>query len=219
MISVLIADDHPLMREAMRACLEDEPDIKVVSEVVNGQAAVQEALTLRPDVLVIDLFLPDMDGIQALAKILKAWPGAHGLIFTSSTDEQKVVQAVQAGAQGYLIKDSPREEILLAIRQVGLGRSYFSTTATEKLASALRQAGGLSNRAFVQPLTQREEDVLALIGEGASNRDIAAKLSIEETTVRTHIFHILQKMGLNNRSELLMVLLQQKRKDGSSNSS
>lgn len=212
MVNVLIADDHPLMRDALQACFEDEPDITVIAEAINGQNAVQAALTLHPDVIILDLYLPDMDGIRVLQTIIKAQPEAHILIFTSSTDEDKVAQAIQAGALGYLIKDSPRDEILQAIRDVSQGRSYLSTNVAGKLANQLRQRRSLHVKDNFEPLTQREEDILAYISTGASNADISRNLNIGETTVRTHIAHILQKMELKNRSELLMVLLQQKRK-------
>lgn len=232
MIRVLIADDHPLMRDALRACLEDEPDIEIAAEVTNGQDAVQTALELFPEVMMIDLYLPDRDGIQVTRDILTVRPDAHIMIFTSSTDEDKVAQAIQAGALGYLIKDSPRSEILQAIHEISRGQSFLSSTAARKLANVMRQSSFLSGNAaggaeaaggayaaggaFAagERLTQREGDILALVGEGASNSEIAQKLHIGETTVRTHIAHILRKKGLKNRSELMMALLQDKRKLG-----
>ena len=210
MIDVIIADDHPLMRDALQACLEDEADIRVIAEVFNGRDAVQAATSSDVDVIILDLYLPDMDGIQVLKEILKVKPAAAVLIFTSSMDEERITQALESGAMGYLIKDSPPAEIVQAIREVGQGRSFLSATAAGKLATALRQRPSTREGERIELLTSREEDILALIRAGASNLDIAQSLHIGETTVRTHIAHILRKMGLKNRSQLLMALLQQK---------
>jgi DNA-binding NarL/FixJ family response regulator len=210
MIYVLIADDHPLMRDALKACLEDEPDIMVAAEVVNGNEALQAARRLPLDVIILDLYLPDIDGIHVLQAILEDKPEARILVFTSSTDEDKIAQAIQSGALGYLIKDSPREELLHAIREVSQGHSYLSAVVAGKLASVLRQKRAANVSSVLEPLTQREENILALVRSGASNTAISRALNISETTVSTHIYHILQKMGLKNRSELLMYLLQQR---------
>ncbi len=214
MIRILTADDHPLIRDALRVCIEDEADMEIVAEVVNGRDAIRAAQEHSPDVSILDLYLPDMDGIQVLENILKVQPAARVLFFTSSQEEAKVAQAIQSGALGYLLKDSQREEILRAIREVSQGRSYLSASAAGKLASSLRQNRGAGASALIEPLTQREEEILRLIEEGSSNPQIAAHLHISETTVRTHISHILQKMGLENRSQLLMQLLQRKSSPG-----
>lgn len=210
MIRILTADDHPLMRDALRICIEDESDMQIVAEVETGRDAISKAREIDPDVTILDLYLPDQDGISVLQQILAADPEARVLFFTSSSEDDRIAQAIQSGALGYLIKDSQRSEILAAIRDVSQGRSYLSPTVAGKLANSLRQRHANSLQASVERLTQREEDILALVGEGASNLDIARRLNIGETTVRTHIHNILQKMGLENRSQLLMHILRQK---------
>lgn len=210
MIKVIIADDHPLMRDALLACIEDDDGILVAAEVTNGQDAIKAASTLDYDVLILDLYLPDMDGLQVLEEVLKLRSQARVLIFTSSMDEARISQALQAGALGYLIKDAPRAEILKAVHDVAQGRSYLSVTAAGKLANLLRQQRTTDQTAMIEPLTEREEEILEFVRAGASNGEIALKLHIGETTVRTHISHLLRKMGLKNRSELMMYLLQQK---------
>lgn len=212
MINIIIADDHPLMRDALLACIEDEEDLNVVAEVMNGRDAVMKATSQEANVVILDLYLPDMDGLQVMEEILIMRPETRILIFTSSMDEDRIAQALQAGALGYMIKDSPRVEIVQAIREVSQGRSFLSTTAAGKLANVFRHRQSANDSTFIKPLTQREEDNLSLISTGASNSEIASTLHIEETTVRTHISHLLRKMGLKNRSELLMYLLQQKQK-------
>lgn len=211
-IRVLIADDHPLLRNALRSCIEDEPDLMIVAEVENGQDAIRHVIALNPDVAVIDLFMPVVDGIQVVTQILRVNPAAHLMIFTSSTEEDRVAEAIQAGALGYLIKDSGRDEILKAIREVSHGRSYLSPVVAVHLANHLRQKRLTDSQPNMDALTPREIFILNLVGEGASNPDIARQLQIGETTVRTHIHNILQKMGLENRAQLLMAILKQKSK-------
>lgn len=210
MIRVIIADDHPLMRDALLACFEDDDEISVVAEVNNGQAAIRAGTTLDYDVLILDLYLPDMDGMDVLKEVLSVRPQARVLIFTSSMDEARVSQGIETGALGYMIKDAPRAEILKAVREVSAGRSYLSVTAAGKLASLLRQRRSTEETSMIEPLTEREKEILDLVRAGASNIDIAHRLHIGETTVRTHISHLLRKMGLKNRSELMMHLLQEK---------
>lgn len=203
MLRVLLADDHPLMREALIAAIEDEPDMQVVGAATNGQEAVQLAQTLDPNVIVMDLFMPGMDGLHAIADIRTRDPRARILVLTSSIDENNVVAAVQAGVLGYVLKDSQRTELLVAIREVGLGKSHLPPEVALKLANGVRRHGAQSATP-TEPLTDREEEVLKLIGQGASNRDIANKLSLTEGTVRTHVHNILGKLGLANRNQAIL---------------
>lgn len=212
MIRILIADDHPLIRDALRACIEDEADMLIVAEVETGQNVILKAQELELDVIILDLYLPDLDGISVLKQILAINPEFHVLFFTSSTEDDKVALAIQSGALGYLIKDSQRAEIIAAIRDVSQGRSYLSSTVAAKLANGLRQQRASTPQSTRDRLTNREEDILALVGQGASNLEIASQLNISETTVRTHIHNILQKMGLENRAQLVMHILRQKTK-------
>lgn len=202
-IRVLLADDHPLMREALVAAIEDEADMQVVGAATNGQEAVQLAQTLNPDVIVMDLFMPGMDGLHAIAEIRAHDPQARILVLTSSIDENMVVAAVQAGVLGYVLKDSQRTELLVAIREVGQGKPHLPPEVALKLANGVRRHG--ANAASpTEPLTDREEEVLKLIGQGASNRDIAQKLNLTEGTVRTHVHNILGKLGLTNRNQAIL---------------
>lgn len=209
-IRILLVDDHPLMREALRAAIEDEEDMEVISEASNGQQAVEQAHTLQPDVIVMDLFMPGMDGMRAIATIHEQHPDLHILALTSSADETKIVEAVQSGALGYLLKDARRSEIIEAIREVSQGQSYLPPQLARKLLNGLRQqpkAGHLPEQSALETLTPRELEVLKAIGGGASNREIAARLFLSEGTVRTHVHHILSKLELSNRNQAILYAL------------
>lgn len=209
-IRVLIVDDHPLMRTALRTIIEDEVDLQIVAEVDNGKDAVIQTLALSPDVAIVDLYIPIVEGVQVIEQITSANPETHALVLTSSIAEEKVAEALLAGALGYLLKDSDRDEILYAIREVSQGRTYLSSNAATKLANNLRHKQASQAARLVEPLTPREQEILDLVSAGASNADIARNLQIGETTVRTHIHNILHKMGFESRSQLMMHLLNQK---------
>ena len=151
-IRVLIADDHPLMRNALSALIEDEADLKLVGAATNGGEAVKQAGALKPDVTVLDLMMPDTSGIDALCEIRARDPDAHVLVLTSSTDDAMVLSAIHAGALGYLIKDAPPPEVLKAIREVGRGNSYLPPSVALKLAQSVRRA---REQAPIEPLTER----------------------------------------------------------------
>ncbi|MBK8049325.1 MAG: response regulator transcription factor [Anaerolineales bacterium] len=198
------------MRTALRTIIEDEVDLQLVAEVDNGKDAVIQTLALNPDVAVVDLYIPVVEGMQVIEQIAAANPETHTLVLTSSIAEDKVAEAILAGALGYLLKDSDRDEILFAIREVGVGRAYLSPHAASKLANSLRQRQSQSSATTIEPLTPREQEVLDRVAAGASNTDIARDLQIGETTVRTHIHNVVQKMGFETRSQLMMHLLNQK---------
>lgn len=207
-IRILIADDHPLLRDALRSVIQDEDDLTLLGEVDNGLAAVEAALALRPDLAIIDLYMPGLDGLEVIRRILAVEPEMPVLVFTSAMEDEKVAQAVEAGALGYLIKDARRSEIVRAIHAVSQGQAYLPPAVAARLASGMRRrAAAQAAPADTPPLTSREQEVLALIAEGASNEEIAARLCIGQTTVRTHLHNILQKMGYENRSQLMMHLL------------
>lgn len=210
---VLIADDHPLMRSALRMMIEDESDLRLVAEVDNGRDAINQTLALAPDVAVIDLYIPACDGIQVITQVLAVAPDARLLILTSSVEEGKVAEAIRAGAMGYLIKDSSRTEILHAIREVGQGRIYLSSSAASKLANSMRQRQPPQSGVALNRLTPREQDILRRISAGASNADIARDLQVSQTTVRSHIHNILGKTGFESRNELVMSILSQQNQD------
>ncbi len=203
-LRVLVVDDHPLMREALRMAIEDEPDMQIVGEAANGVEAVQQALALHPDVTVMDLFLPKKSGLEAIAEIGAANPHARILVLTSSVDENMVHAAIQAGVLGYLLKDTKRVELLRAIREVGQDNAYLSPDVAVKLANGVRRRSKPSAPPLVEPLTEREQEVLKWVGQGESNREIARKLSLTEGTVRTHVHNILGKLGLTNRNQAIL---------------
>ncbi len=196
-IRILIADDHPLMREALRAAIEDEPDMLVVGEANNGNSAVKLFDKLHPDVTVMDLMMPGCGGVQAMTQIRQAEPDAHLLALSSSGEQTLLAAALDAGALGYLVKDSTRPEILQAIRQVSGGNAFFSAQIANQLPN-LRKTDRL------HMLTARELDVLKCIGMGASNKEIAVDLAMTESTVRTHVQHILDKLELENRNQIVL---------------
>ncbi len=203
-IRILVVDDHPMMREALCAAIQDEEDMQVIGEATNGIEAVHQARALAPDVTIMDMFLPGKSGLEAIAEIKAQDPAARILVLTSSTDENMVLAAVQAGVLGYLLKDSHRVQLLQAIRSVSQGQSFLSPDVAQKLASGVRRQGKQATPPPVEPLTDRERQVLKLIGQGASNREIAQKLSLTEGTVRTHVHNILGKLGLANRNQALL---------------
>ena len=203
---VLVVDDHPLMRDALRSAIDDEDDLTVVGEAVNGAEAVRLADTLRPNVIVMDLYLPVKDGLTATAEIVRLRPATRILALTSSTEDGKVLEAIQAGAVGFLLKDTKRTELLEAIREVARGHTWLPPSAAQKLVIGLRRERERPS-IRVEPLTEREREVVKLIGEGATNRDIAERLTISEGTVRTHVHNILGKLELESRNQLILYAL------------
>jgi DNA-binding NarL/FixJ family response regulator len=204
MIRVLIVDDHPLMRDALSAAIGDEPDLQVIGEATNGIDAIERARALRPDVIVMDLFLPRKTGLEAIADIRATRADAPILALTSSPDDEMVLKAVQAGALGYLMKDSPRDELLCAIRAVSRGETFLPPPIARKLADALRAQHKPADAPLIEPLTERERAVLRLLGAGASNKQIAQALNVSEGTVRTHVHNVLGKLGLENRNRAIL---------------
>lgn len=197
-IRVLLVDDHFVVRKGVCALLAGSPDIKVVGEAENGRQAVDEASRCEPQVILMDLKLPGLDGIEATRRILAAQPEVGIVILTSADVEAEVMTAIAAGALGYLAKTSPREDFLEAIRQVSRGEAWLPPQLTRKLLDHLKPqpVAGTPNH-----LTDREREVLALLARGRSNRSIARELSIAEVTVRSHVSHILDKLGVSNRVE------------------
>jgi two-component system, NarL family, response regulator LiaR len=195
-LRVLVVDDHPLMRRALCDLIADESDLSVVGEAADGEAAVELAATLHPDLIVLDLLLPRKDGLTVARELTATHPSAHILALTSSSDREMVAAAIEAGVLGYVIKEVQPEELLHALREVGHGREYIPPALAFRLA---RQP--VTPELSTTPLTPREQEVLRLLGHGDSNRDIARQLSISEHTVRAHVFHLLNKLGLENRAQ------------------
>ncbi len=203
-IRILVVDDHPLMREALCMAIEDETDMQVVGEAANGEDAVRQARALNPDVTVMDLFMPRQGGLEAIAQIKREDANARMIALTSSTDETMVLAAVQAGVLGYLMKDSQREELLHAIREVSRGNTFLPPAIAQKLANSVREQKKEKPAPPVEPLTDREIQVLGLIGQGTSNKEIAQLLNVSEGTVRTHVHNLLGKLGLANRNQAIL---------------
>jgi DNA-binding NarL/FixJ family response regulator len=195
-IRILIADDHPIVREGLTAVLETQPDFAIVGAAASGTQAVERAAALRPDVILLDLALPDLDGVAALRQIRAADPAAHVIIFTAFDTDERILAAVQAGAQGYLLKGAPREELFQAIRVVDSGGSLLQPVVAARL---LRQFSGAA--ALPEQLTERELEVLRQLAKGRQNKEIATELWISERTVKFHVSAILAKLGVGNRTE------------------
>jgi DNA-binding NarL/FixJ family response regulator len=195
-IRILIADDHPIVREGLIAVLETQADFVVVGEAVDGAQAVEQAAALHPDVILLDLALPQLDGVAALRAIRAADASARAIIFTAFDTDERILSAVQAGAQGYLLKGAPREELFQAIRVVHSGGSLLQPVVAARL---LRQVSGAP--ALPETLTERELEVLQLLARGRQNKEIASELVISERTVKFHVSAILAKLGVGNRTE------------------
>ncbi len=204
-IRILLADDHAVVRDGVRALLEKQPDMEVVAEAADGHEAVQLADDLQPDVVVMDIGMPNLNGIDATKRILTAHPHLGVVILSMHQDESYVLRSLKAGAKGYLLKDSLRSDVLEAIRAVAQGRSFL----TRKISRMMQvdyirdlEQRGLDDSYDL--LTDRERDVLQLAAEGKPNKEIAGALSISLTTVETHRTHILQKLGLHSVPELIL---------------
>lgn len=190
-IHVLIADDHPIVRDGLNAVINDQPDMEVVAEAATGKEAVQLARQRRPDVLLIDLRMPQMNGVDAINAIRADWPAARIIVLTTYDGDEDIYRALQAGAQAYLLKGMPRAELLDTIRAVHAGHKRIPPEVAAKLAERIAAAD----------LTAREREVLQLIVAGRSNKEIGACLSITEGTVKAHVNSLLSKLGVNDRTQ------------------
>ncbi len=198
-IRVLIVDDHAIVRKGLTVLLATESDIKVVGEAQDGQEAVEKAASLKPDVVLMDLVMPRVDGIEATRRITEAQPKTKVLVLTSFAADDKVFPAVKAGALGYLLKDSSPEELVEAIHRVHRGEPSLESAIARKVLQEISHPG--SEKPTSDPLTEREMEVLRLIAQGLSNKEIAAKIFIAEWTVRTHVSNILGKLHLASRTQ------------------
>ena len=206
-IRVLIADDHAVVREGLRGLISSEPGMEVVAEARDGLETVQRVRALRPDVILVDLVMPRMDGIQAISEITAEFPGSRILVLTSFADDDKVFPAIKSGALGYLLKDSSPQELLDAIREVYHGESSLHPTIARKLIRELSEPPNLPPAD--EPLTEREVEVLRLVAQGLSNEEIGGRLFISERTVRTHVSNILGKLHLANRTQAALYALRE----------
>jgi NarL family two-component system response regulator LiaR len=206
-IRVLIADDHAIVRKGIRALLSTKRDIQVVGEAVDGAEAVAQTEALSPDVILMDLVMPKMDGIQATREIAAKGSGARVLVLTSFAADEQVFPAIKAGALGYLLKDSEPQELVQAIRQVYRGEPSLEPSIARKMLSELSSPP--RKPLTPDPLTARELDILRLIAQGRSNKEIAGQLMIAEDTVRSHVSNILGKLHLASRTQAALYALRE----------
>lgn len=200
-VRVLLVDDHDVVRTGLRMYFSLDPELEVVGEARNGQEAVEQALALTPDVVVMDLLMPVLDGIAATRQIKAALPDTEVIALTSALEEHKVHGAVQAGASGYLLKDAGSEMLLAAIHAAARGEVYLHPEAARRLVREFRAPD------MREHLTPREILTLQLIARGLSNRDVAAELGVSEPTVKTHVSRLLSKLGLESRTQAALYAL------------
>jgi len=202
-IKILIADDHPVVREGLISMIKREPDFKVVGEAANGIEAVNKTKELKPDVVLMDLRMPELDGVEAIRQISATVPGTRFIILTTYSDDEFIFKGIEVGARAYLLKDAPREDLFKAIRAVHRGESLIQPVVASKVldrfAELSRQA-----QAPAEVLSEREIEVLALMAKGDANKEIAAQLHITDSTVKTHISSIFQKLNAKDRTEAVM---------------
>lgn len=202
-IRILIADDHPVVRDGLATMLNTQPDFDVVGEAGDGAAALDKTRMLRPDILLLDLEMPHMDGLETLRHLREACPETRVLVFTAFDTDERIVGAVQAGVKGYLLKGVPREELFKAIRVIHAGGSLLQPVIASKLMHHMS-----SQAEQVESLTEREAEVLRLMAQGFANKEIAAELVITERTVKFHVSSILGKLGADNRTEAVAIAAQ-----------
>jgi DNA-binding NarL/FixJ family response regulator len=203
-IRVLIADDHPVVRDGLRVLIESLPGLALVGEADTGTKAVQLAVTLNPDVVIMDLEMPQLDGIAATRQILRALPGTAVLVLTMFEDDDKVHSALRAGARGYLLKGALQDEIIRAISAVAGGGAVFGAEVAARVIGQLADPPPAAAPPFPR-LTAREREVLDLLAAGLPTRSIAARLTLSEKTVANHLSSILTKLGLATRAEAIVL--------------
>ncbi len=204
-LRILLADDHIVMRTGLRALLERQPNLEVVGECENGRETVKLAASLRPDVVVMDVGMPILNGIEATKMIVSKHPTTAVVILSMHADESYVMRALKAGARGYLLKDSAADDLISAIQAVSQNKSFFAPKVSRILAEdyvrVLKQKGAVDSYDL---LTDREREILQLLAEGKANKEVATSLNISPYTVETHRGHILQKLNLHNSAELVL---------------
>jgi DNA-binding NarL/FixJ family response regulator len=204
-IRVLVADDQSMVRAGFRMLLGGEDGIDVVAEAGDGREAVEKAARFEPNVVLMDIRMPDMDGLQATREILAANPAARILILTTFDLDEYIYEALSAGASGFVLKDDPPEQLIAAIRTVAAGDALLSPSVTNRVISRFARLQRPDPPKELDELTSREADVLRLIAKGLSNAEIGEELFISDTTVKTHVTHVLQKLGLRDRVQAVVL--------------
>ncbi len=192
-ITLLIADDHPVVRDGLSSMFARDPEFEVLGEASDGAEAVRLALALKPDVILMDLRMPGVDGLTAITELARQGSGSRVLVLTTYDTDSHVLPAIEAGATGYLLKDAPRAELLRAVRAAARGEAVLSPSVAARLMSRFRAPG-------TGPLSQRELEVLELVAAGATNREAAARLFITEATIKTHLLNVYAKLGVGDRA-------------------
>ena len=206
MIRVLIVDDHGVVREGLRAFLDLQDGLEVVGEAADGRQALAQAERLRPDVILMDLVMPHLDGVGAMRELRRRMPGIRVVALTSFLDEERLLPAIQAGAAGYLLKDAEPAEVVRAVRAAHEGQASIAPAAAARLVDAISQSKGASPH---DRLTAREREVLELIANGRSNKLIALELGISEKTVKAHVGRVLAKLGVADRTQAALLAVRE----------
>ncbi len=204
-IRILVVDDHPVVRRGIRSLLAEEEGLEVVGEAANGKEALEQVEKLHPDVILMDLVMPEMSGVEAIQRITADHPEARILVMTSFAADDKVFPSIKAGALGYLLKDSDPEDLLRMIRQVYRGELSIHPTIARKVIQELNRPA--QEPLTPSPLTEREVEILQLLAQGVENKEIARRLVLREATVRTHVSNILSKLHLANRVQATLYAL------------
>ncbi len=200
-IKILVVDDHPVVRDGLKGMLAGLDEIEIVGEAGDGQQAEHLVERLAPQVVLMDLRMPVLDGVQATAHIHARWPAARVLVLTTYDTDNDILRAIEAGATGYILKDAPREELYRAIRATAQGQSYLSPSVMTRLMGQLHAPEESA-------LSQREVDVLNRVAQGATNKEIARSLHISEATVKSHLLHIFSKLGVSDRTQAVTLAVQ-----------
>ncbi len=209
MIRLLIVDDHEMVREGLKAMLVSEPDFTIVGDASNAEQALELVERLHPDVILLDIRLPGVSGIEVCRTVTERYPETAVIILTTFTDESLIAQCIQAGARGFIVKDIERFDLKRSIRAVARGEAAIDTKAAAAVLAQLRRAPQLSQESLPEPLSSQQLVILRLVAQGLSSREIATQLYLSENTVKGYVQEILHRLGVKNRTEAVMVAVKQ----------
>ena len=209
MIRLLIIDDHEMVREGLKAILTTEPDFEIVGDAANAEQAYELIERLSPDVILLDIRLPDISGIEVCRKVTERYPASAVIILTTFTDESLVAQCIQAGARGFIVKDIERFDLRRSIRAVARGEAAIDPKAAVAVLAQLRRTPQIKNEPSPEPLSSQQIVILRLVAQGLSSREIATQLYLSENTVKGYVQEILHRLGVKNRTEAVMVAVKQ----------